>query len=148
MTPILEFKETGKEAQHAGMAYLPRNDESTNKERLQLTIISRFIAIKLQRTYINGSTSTTTVFDIRVTDTHGPTQRSQNPAKVLQKQEDEKKAKYLYACCEYQLHFTPMVLFGRWHWEQRSNGNLILVRYYEESTGYYWYGQYDVPTLP
>ncbi len=52
---------------------------------------------------------TTAIFDIRVTDTDGPSYRDKDPAKVLKKQEDEKKGKYLDACREAQLHFTPMV---------------------------------------
>lgn len=52
---------------------------------------------------------TTAVFDIRVSDTDAPTYRGQDPAKVLAKQEKEKKDKYLDLCLARRRHFTPLV---------------------------------------
>ena len=52
---------------------------------------------------------TTCIFDIRVTDTDAPTYRHQEPLKVLDKQESQKKSKYLEACIERRRHFTPLV---------------------------------------
>jgi len=55
------------------------------------------------------ATGTEATFDIRVTDTDNATYRTQDPAKVLEKQEKEKKAKYSDACRKAHLHFTPLV---------------------------------------
>ena len=49
------------------------------------------------------------IFDVRVTDTDQPSQRGTPPAKVLEKHEREKKAKYLAPCLEWQRSFTPLV---------------------------------------
>jgi hypothetical protein len=55
------------------------------------------------------SRGTTTIFDIRVTDTDAATYRTRDPKKVLQGQEKEKKLKYGEACREAHMHFTPLV---------------------------------------
>ena len=47
--------------------------------------------------------------DIRVTDNDNNSYRTQDPAKVLGRQEKEKKAKYSDACREARLHFPPLV---------------------------------------
>ena len=52
---------------------------------------------------------TTTVFDIRVTDTDCPSYRGRAPEKVLAKHEREKKAKYNAACLARRRSFTPLV---------------------------------------
>ena len=52
---------------------------------------------------------TTAIFDVRVTDTDAATNRGSDPDKVLRRQEDEKKTKYLALCREAQLSFTPLV---------------------------------------
>ena len=52
---------------------------------------------------------TTAIFDVRVTDTDAATNRGRDPDKVLRRQEDEKKTKYLALCREAQLSFTPLV---------------------------------------
>ena len=41
---------------------------------------------------------TTAIFDIRITDTDAPSNRNQDPVKVLAAHEKMKKAKYLEAC--------------------------------------------------
>jgi hypothetical protein len=51
----------------------------------------------------------TTIFDIRVTDTDAQSYRGQEPLKVLANQEKAKKAKYLDACVARRRHFTPLV---------------------------------------
>jgi hypothetical protein len=51
----------------------------------------------------------TAVFDIRVTDTDAPSFRTQDPAKVLAKQERQKTQKYGAACAASRRHFTPLV---------------------------------------
>jgi len=52
---------------------------------------------------------TTAIFDIRITDTEAPSQRGQDPAKVLEKHEKDKKDKYLQACLDRRRQFTPLV---------------------------------------
>ena len=52
---------------------------------------------------------TTMIFDVRITDTDAPTNRQWDPAKVLKRQEKEKKDKYLADCLARRLHFTPLV---------------------------------------
>lgn len=52
---------------------------------------------------------TTAIFDIRVTDTEAPSYRGRDPEKVLQRQEKEKKDKYLDACLARRRQFTPLV---------------------------------------
>ena len=52
---------------------------------------------------------TTAIFDVRITDTDAASFRTKDPAKVLQKQEEEKKEKYGEACREAHRHFTPLV---------------------------------------
>ena len=52
---------------------------------------------------------TTAIFDVRVTDTDAATNRGTDPVKVLRQQEKEKKDKYLNACQEAHLGFTPLV---------------------------------------
>ena len=46
---------------------------------------------------------------MRVTDTDAATNRGMTPEKVLRRHEKEKKDKYLEACWEAQLSFTPLV---------------------------------------
>ena len=55
------------------------------------------------------ATGQETYLDIRDTGTDNRTNRSLDPAKVLRKQEDEKKTKFSEACREALFHFTPMV---------------------------------------
>ena len=55
------------------------------------------------------SRGTTAVFDIRVTDTDSNSYRNMDPAKVLKRQETEKKNKYGEACRQSHMHFTPLV---------------------------------------
>ena len=52
---------------------------------------------------------TTAIFDVRVTDTDATSQRTRDPAKILKKQEDDKKNKYGEACRAAHRHFTPLV---------------------------------------
>jgi hypothetical protein len=52
---------------------------------------------------------TTTIFDIRVTDTDSRSHRNKDPTKVLAKQAKEKKDKYSDACTQARRHFTPLV---------------------------------------
>ena len=52
---------------------------------------------------------TTAIFDIRVTDTDAPSNRGQDPEKVLLRHEKEKKKKYLEPCLARRRHFTPLV---------------------------------------
>ena len=52
---------------------------------------------------------TTAIFDVRVTDTDAPTYRGQDPSKVLEKHEREKKEKYLQSCLASRKQFTPLV---------------------------------------
>jgi hypothetical protein len=52
---------------------------------------------------------TTAIFDVRVTDTDAPTYRNQDPRKVLEKHEKEKKVKYGAACLARRRQFTPLV---------------------------------------
>ena len=52
---------------------------------------------------------TTAIFDVRVTDTDAPSNRSLDPVKVLRRQETEKKSKYGERCNQTQQHFTPLV---------------------------------------
>ena len=49
------------------------------------------------------------MFDIRITDTDAPSNRGQDPKKVLARHEKEKKDKYLDACVERRRQFTPLV---------------------------------------
>ena len=53
--------------------------------------------------------NTTAIFDVRVTDTDAPSNRGRPAHKTLQVQEREKKAKYLSACLERRMSFTPLV---------------------------------------
>ena len=55
------------------------------------------------------SRGTTAIFDIHITDTDVSSYRKQDPRKVLQWQEREKKMKYGDACKEAHRHFTPLV---------------------------------------
>ena len=55
------------------------------------------------------SRGTTAIFDVRVTDTDARSYRTQDPKKVLKKQEKDKKDKYGEACKEAHMHFTPLV---------------------------------------
>ena len=48
---------------------------------------------------------TQALFDIRITDTDGPSNRSAQPAKVLERHEKEKKKKYLAACIHARKQF-------------------------------------------
>ena len=52
---------------------------------------------------------TIAIFDVRVTDTDAPSNRSQDPAKILRRQETEKKNRYSAACAARRKHFTPLV---------------------------------------
>ena len=52
---------------------------------------------------------TTAIFDVRVTDTDAASNRNRDPAKVLKKQEEDKKTKYGKLCKEAHMHFTPLV---------------------------------------
>ena len=52
---------------------------------------------------------TTAIFDVRITDTDAPSYRGQDPLKVLEKHEKEKKTKYLPACLQARKQFTPLV---------------------------------------
>ena len=49
------------------------------------------------------------VFDVRITDTQTRTCRNQDPIRVLEKCEWEKKNKHLEACLERRKDFTPLV---------------------------------------
>jgi hypothetical protein len=49
------------------------------------------------------------VFDVRITDTQTRTCRNQDPIRVLEKCEREKKNKHLEACLERRKDFTPLV---------------------------------------
>jgi hypothetical protein len=51
----------------------------------------------------------TAIFDVRITDTDAPTYRHQDPQKVLEKHEKEKKQKYNLACQARRRQFTPLV---------------------------------------
>jgi hypothetical protein len=48
--------------------------------------------------------------DVRVTDTDASSYQARDPASVLKSQEKEKKRKYLAACLEQRLHFTPFLV--------------------------------------
>jgi hypothetical protein len=52
---------------------------------------------------------TTAIFDVRITDTDAPSNRAQDPTKVLKRHEKEKKKKYLAPCVARRRHFTPLV---------------------------------------
>jgi len=52
---------------------------------------------------------TTTIFDVRITDTEVASNRGQDPKKVLKRHEREKKLKYNALCQERRRHFTPLV---------------------------------------
>jgi hypothetical protein len=56
--------------------------------------------------WTRGSTA---IFDVRVTDTDAPSNRNTAPAKVLQRHEAEKKAKYGALCIARRRTFTPLV---------------------------------------
>ena len=51
----------------------------------------------------------TTIFDIRVTDTDAKSYLPTEVSKVLERQEKEKKGKYLTSCLEMRKDFTPLV---------------------------------------
>jgi hypothetical protein len=51
----------------------------------------------------------TSIFDIHVTDTDARSYRNTAPTKVQERQEKEKKTKYLDACTQAWRHFTPLV---------------------------------------
>ena len=51
----------------------------------------------------------TAIFDVRITDTDALSNRRLDPAKVLRRQETEKKNKYGERCNQTQRHFTPLV---------------------------------------
>jgi hypothetical protein len=51
-----------------------------------------------------------TIVDIRVTDTDSNAYKHLNPHDVLQKQEKEKRAKYLRPCLEQRRSFVPFVV--------------------------------------
>ena len=53
---------------------------------------------------------TDVIVDVRVTDTDVTSYRSLPPSKVLEKQEREKKKKYLEPCLQARRHFTPFVV--------------------------------------
>ena len=50
-----------------------------------------------------------TIFDIRVTDTDAKSYLPTEVSKVLERQEKEKKGKYLTSCLEMRKDFTPLV---------------------------------------
>jgi hypothetical protein len=52
---------------------------------------------------------TTTIFDIRITDTDAWSNRGMDPAKILRRHEKEKRDKYLDLCLARRRHFTPLV---------------------------------------
>jgi len=52
---------------------------------------------------------TTTIFDVRITDTDAASWRHMSTAKVLRRQEKEKKDKYGDHCRNAHLDFTPLV---------------------------------------
>jgi hypothetical protein len=52
---------------------------------------------------------TTAIFDVRVTDTDAPSNRGQDPGKILRRHEKEKQGKYLDHCLARRRHFTPLV---------------------------------------
>jgi hypothetical protein len=52
---------------------------------------------------------TNCIVDVQVTDTDAKSYRHQDPNKVIQTQEKEKKQKYLEARLEQRCHFTPFV---------------------------------------
>jgi hypothetical protein len=51
----------------------------------------------------------TAIFDVRITDTDQPSHRNTDPAKVLLRQENEKKTKYGALCTAMRRSFTPLV---------------------------------------
>ena len=51
----------------------------------------------------------TAIFDVRVTDVDNPSQRTQDPGKVIKRHEKEKKSKYLDLCLARRRSFTPLV---------------------------------------
>lgn len=53
--------------------------------------------------------ATTTIFDVRITDTDAPAYRGQDPAMVLLGHEKRKKDKYNDACLARRRTFTPLV---------------------------------------
>ena len=52
---------------------------------------------------------TISIFDIRITDTDAPSNKTKDPGKILRTQEKEKKNRYGEACKEAHRHFTPLV---------------------------------------
>jgi hypothetical protein len=58
---------------------------------------------------IKRVTHTHTHTHIRVTDTEAPSNRGQDPYKVLARHEKEKKEKYVEHCLAQRRHFTPLV---------------------------------------
>jgi len=50
------------------------------------------------------------IIDVRVTDLDAKSNRSRDPAKVLESHEKEKKKKYLEPCLKQRRHFTPFVV--------------------------------------
>ena len=54
--------------------------------------------------------STSCIIDVRVTDTDQPSYLSSTPAKIILKQEREKKKRYLESCLEQRRHFAPYVV--------------------------------------
>ena len=52
---------------------------------------------------------TSTIFDIRVTDTDAPSNRKLEPRKVLARQEREQKDKYVEHCLAQRRHLSPLV---------------------------------------
>ena len=53
--------------------------------------------------------STTTIFDVRVTDTDAVSKVKLDPKKLLARHEKEKKDKYVDHCLARRRHFTPLV---------------------------------------
>ena len=66
--------------------------------------------------------STSCILDVRVTNTDAPSYLSASTSKVIERQEREKKKKYLEACLEERRHFTPYVVdcFGSLGEEARA----------------------------
>ena len=52
---------------------------------------------------------TTCIFDVRVVDTDAASIRTQDPLKILDRHEKQKKDKYLEACAQRRRHFSPLV---------------------------------------
>jgi glycogen debranching enzyme len=82
-----------------------KDNNNNNKNTTQIQSEERG-DILVQRFWDNV---TPTVFDTRITDLDGNTNKDKKTETILSAHEEEKKKKYLPLCLKQRMHFTPLV---------------------------------------